>query len=350
MRTIFVLLLLLAGGLVAVLDFGVADDYLPIDRISAEPFIKAELRRTGDPQTLGAEVEEALDAGEYDDAEGYAEIADYLGVALPEAAQKKLDAARAPGVRLVEQTGSFFEGFLTGEGSDAASFAGAITSDLTVVGDVRDISTEGPKMLQGEPYSEFILGLSVVGLGVTSVAIASGGVGLPARVGVSILKVAKRAGTLTASFTRELTKMTREAVNFPALTKTLQGLRLDDAQATRRAVSAYAENLKGARLFPVLGQMDALQRAVGPAESVRLLKYVENSRDLENLVKMSQVTGKKTRGVIGLTGRTSLRAFKSTFNLLRLAVDYIASVVIGLLSLVFLVLFGRRRRRRRRRT
>jgi hypothetical protein len=73
---------------------------------------------------------------------------------------------------VVRNTYQFGEGFVTGKGDSTAGIAGAVTSDLTVIGDLRDIALEGGKMIAGEEYSELILGLSVVGIGVTAATIA----------------------------------------------------------------------------------------------------------------------------------------------------------------------------------
>ena len=76
-------------------------------------------------------------------------------------------------------------------------------------------------------------------------------------------------------------------------------------------------------LTPLLDDMASLEKSVGPAESVKLLKHVETTEDLAKITKMSGKLGKKTRGIIELTGKTSLRAFKTAMNLIQLALDYI---------------------------
>ena len=338
------LVIVVPGGLILALEAGLMDPLL--EDIPAETLVLQELEATVAPGELDERVQQALAEERQDDAQLYAEIAAFMGRPLSDETQARLDASLTLGARVGRSTRSFFEGFVTGEGSDSAAFAGAVTSDLTVIGDIRDIGSEGGKMVVGEEYSQVILGLSVVGLAVTAGTVATGGGGLPARVGVSLLKVAKKAGTMTASFTRELGELVARAVDFPRLRRTLDDVSLADPNATRRAIAAYSDNVRGAGLFPVLVRMDDMRAAVGPAESVRLMRYVDNTRDLENVAGMTRVLGTKTRGIIELTGKTSLRAFKGAINLIRWMLEWIWTA--GVAALGWLALWGRRALKRRR--
>ncbi len=48
---------------------------------------------------------------------------------------------------------------------------------------------------------------------------------------------------------------------------------------------------------------------------MRLLRYVRTTENLDDITAMSARLGKKTRGVIELTGKTSLRAFRTALNI-----------------------------------
>ena len=101
-----------------------------------------------------------------------------------------------------------------------------------------------------------------------------------------------------------------------------------------------------ARLTPVFKDVAALEKSVGPAETVRLLKYVENGDDLAHITKMSGKLGTKTRGIIELTGKTSLRAFKTVANLILWAAGW-AWALIAAVGAGFVGSLRRRFRRRR---
>ncbi|MEN6543592.1 hypothetical protein [Parvibaculum sp.] len=325
---------------------GFLDPYVPDDAIPADPFIRAELAQATSGSDLSRRIDKALDAGNFDDATMYADIADYMGAAIESGTAARLAREKTLSSTVVRNTGSFFEGFLTGEGGDTASFMGAITSDLTVVGDVRDIGSEGTKLINGEEYSQLVLGLSVVGLAATTATVATGGGALPARIGVSIIKVSKKAGALTIRFARDLTRMLGEAVNFERLGRTLKEVNLADSAATRHAIADYANGISMARLAPVFKDVAALEKRVGPAETVRLLKYVENGDDLAHITKMSGKLGTKTRGIVELTGKTCLRAFKTVANLILWAAGW-AWAFIAALGAAFLGSLRRRYRRRK---
>jgi len=336
---LFNLLFVVFVGLPIVFFFaferGYLDDYMDESTIPAEPFVRAELRSTVPPEKIDLAINDALDEDAYEDALMYADIAAYAGIPVSTETQQRLNDAGSLLLRVSRDTGSFFEGFLTGEGSDTAGFMGAITSDLTVVGDLRDIGEEGTKLVAGEDYSELILGLSVVGVAATGATIATGGGALPVKVGVSLVKIAKRTGRLTKAFARQLGDIIRAAVNFTQLRRTLRTVSLTDSAATRRAVSNYASKVDFSRLTPVLDDMTILQRGAGPAESIRLLSRVENANDLRRVARMSSNLGVKTRGIITLTGKTSLRAFKTFTNLVRWLFGWIWAIGSAVAALAF---------------
>lgn len=350
MRFLFSLVFfLLALPLVFMLAFerGFLDDYVDEDAIPDEPFIRAELASKTSPEDLSRRVDAALEAKAWDDAAMYAEIAIFMDMPLEPATQVRLEAENAFARRAARNTGSFVTGFVTGTGDDTPAFMGALASDLTVVGDIRDISSEGSKLARGEDYSKMILGLSVVGLAVTTATVATGGGGLPARVGVSVLKIARKSGTITAGFARDMTRLLNEAMNFDKLGDTLRAVDLADSAATRRAVASYADGISFARITPVLDDVAAIERAAGPAETVRLMRYVENTEDLARVGKMTGKYGTKTRGITEITGKTSLRAFKTAWNLILMALEWVWAIAGGIGALVATAL-GRRVARRRR--
>lgn len=325
---------------------GLLDSVVPDDLVPADPFVRAELTQKTSGSDLSRRIDTALDAKQFDDAVMYADIAAYADMPIEAGTATRLEDEKSLTRSVARNTGSFFEGFISGEGSDTASFVGAVTSDLTVVGDVRDIGEEGTKLVKGEDYSQFVLGLSVVGLAATTATIATSGGALPARIGVSLLKVAKKAGTLTVDFTKYLTRLIDEAVNFKKLGGTLRSVDLANTSATRRAVTDYAGSISMAKLTPALGEIAALQKTVGPAESVRLLKYVNNGDDLARVTKMTGKLGTKTRGIAEITGKTSLRAFKTVGNLVLWALGW-GWAIIAAIGAGFAGTLGRRLTRRR---
>lgn len=308
-RLAAVLLFLTVAGVALAYTTGIGYS-IPIEKA-----VKADLAATSSPNLVNKKIVDALERDDIADADLYFEIAKFMNYRLPPETQTKLDDAHTLSATVVRNTWEFGEGFATGEGDTNAGIAGAVSSDLTVVGDVRDIAAEGGKMLAGAEYSELILGLSVVGLGVTAATIATGGGGVVVKAGVSIFKAARRTGKFTKEFAEVLTRLTSDAVNMPLLRQTLRSTDLTDLAKTQRVFTDYGSNVRAAKLIPVLSRMSEINNAVGPAETVRLLKYVKTTENLDDVGDMTKRFGVRSRGIMELTGKTALRSFKTGFKL-----------------------------------
>ena len=79
---------------------------------------------------------------------------------------------------------------------------------------------------------------------------------------------------------------------------------------------------------------------------MRLLKYVNNGEDLARVTKMTGKLGTKTRGIAEITGKTSLRAFKTVGNLVLWALGW-GWAIIAAIGAGFAGTLGRRLTRRR---
>ena len=302
--------------------------------ISTDDAIQRELRHDASTATLEQHITEALAKDDVETADMYAEIAAYMHRPLSPAVQAKLADAHSTVATVTRGTKDFATGFVTGSGTSTAGLAGAVTSDLTVVGDVRDIGIEGKKMVAGEDYSKLVLGLSIVGLAATVATVATGGGGIVAKTGVSVLKAAKHAGTLTAGFARRLTRLVEDAVDFREVGRIAKTANLTDLRATEHAFSDVARSVKTSELLPVFRRIGTIGKNAGPAETVRLMRYVHSERDLGDIATMSTKLGKKTRGVIALTGKTALRAFKTSLNIVEFLIENIIAFGAWLLGLL----------------
>ncbi len=93
-------------------------------------------------------------------------------------------------------------GALTGEGTSGSALAGAVSSDLVTVGDVRDLIIEGAKRLVGAESDPVISALSGVGLATTLAP--------PIDSAVSVLKWARRNGALRDELGSEVVRMAQD--------------------------------------------------------------------------------------------------------------------------------------------
>ncbi|HAH10190.1 MAG TPA: hypothetical protein DCL54_14750 [Alphaproteobacteria bacterium] len=283
-------------------------------RVPFDTAVRAELLPNATPQKLNALVLDALAKDDIGEAEMYAEIAEYLNFVLPMETQDKMKEALSLGSAILRNSQQFGTAFITGTGDTTAGVAGALISDFTVIGDIRDITIEGGKYIAGQEYNQIILGLSVVGLAATAATVTTAGGGAVVKAGVSLLKLAKRTGQMTAEFAVALTRLVERAVDFPALKNTLRSTKLTDLKATQDAMTAYARTVKKAELFPVLARMSDINSAVGPAETMRLMKFVKSTGQLDDVAGMTARFGKKTRGIMLFTGKTAVRGFKVAYT------------------------------------
>ncbi len=305
--------------------------------IPVENAVKSELAAATSPAQINLKILQALEKDDVEDADMYLEVAHFLDFDVPQTTISKLADAHELSATVVRNTYQFSEGFVTGKGDSNAGLAGAVTSDLTVIGDLRDIATEGTKMLADQEYSELVLGLSVVGVGLTAATIATGG-GLIAKAGVSLVKAAKRAGRMTNEFVEVLTRLTRDAVNFPLLRQTLRGVDLSDLTKTQRVLGEYGRNVRAARLLPILTRLGDVNNAVGPAETIRLMKFMKTGENLDDVAVMTKRFGVKSRGIMELTGKIALRSFKTSFRVVEWLAGSLASLFMWIGGLVVLSL------------
>ena len=316
--------------------------------IPIEAAVKAETMEHASPAQVDQLILKALERDDIEDADMYLEVSKFLDYQTPESTIAKLNDSHGLSATVVRNTYQFGEGFVTGQGDTNAGLAGAVTSDLTVIGDLRDIATEGTKLLAGQEYSELILGLSVVGVGVTAATIATGGGGIIAKAGISLVKAAKRTGRMTSEFATLLTRLSNEAVDMPLLRQTLRSVKLTDLKQTERVFTEYGRNVKAARLLPVLNRLGDINSTVGPAETIRLLRFVKTGEHLDDVAGMTKRFGIRSRGIMELTGKAALRSFKTSFRLVEWFARSTTNLLIWIGALILITLmpnvrvFGRR--------
>jgi len=264
------------GGLATRNQVALADD--PV-RIS-DRALDARFNR----QTAEREIGEALASGDVDLAQSFVALAADRGVAVDPALIAKVKDAGVKQSSIANTAGRFVHGLWTGEPSDLASLAGTAAGDLFVFGDIRDAAREGTRYLMGERYDPWILGLAGVGIAITAATYASAGVTAPERVGLSLVKAARRTGRLNPAL---MARAAREAV------------KVEEAGG----VVALAENT---------GRIEA---KAGTQAAMDSLALAEQPQDMARLARLSAAKGGKTRAIIKLLGRAAIVLTASTLDL-----------------------------------
>lgn len=290
---------------------------------------------TVNAQSLDMEINKSIDEGRFDDARMYINIGKQHGYGLYyDQYQQKLDRLDTKENRLKNDVGNFVGGFVSGKGNSGAGLAGAITADFTVVGDIRDLHTEHKKYQENQPVDKLVASLSGVGIGLTALTIGSAGTTAPAKVGVSVVKMAKKTSQLTIRFQKQILKLSRQVfdwdtfINASRQSKGMQNM-------VRAAKSSY--NPKAVRPIERLAsQVNQIQNRTSVIDTVRMMRYVESTDDLRHLQKVTLKHGKNTKGYLKLLGKSVLRGGKILKKTAQFMIWTVSTIVSAIFSLIFL--------------
>ena len=203
-----------------------------------DPMLLADysLDRSFDAVVADREIRSALAANDPDLANSFRDLARERDVPVDPALVARVEAANSTTATAVRAAGTFGRGLLTGEPDDLVGLAGTALGDLFVFGDIRDAVREGSRLAKGEHADELVLGLAGIGIAVTAGTYASLGAGTPARVGLSLVKAARKTGRMTARMGEWVGRSLREVVDWTALRRALGGASLTEPAAAVRAV------------------------------------------------------------------------------------------------------------------
>ncbi|MGK0271173.1 MAG: hypothetical protein ACI88H_001827 [Cocleimonas sp.] len=301
--------------------------------------VSEQITQTITPTDLSNRIQEAIDNSEFEDAKSYLRIAKEYQFEIDynnfESRLKQKDKTLN---RVIKNASDFTTGFVNGKSANLAGVAGAVSADFTVVGDVRDLRNEYLKYQAKEPINELIVVLSGTGIGLTAMTVASLGAAAPAKTGVSTIKLAVKSQRLTARFQEQLLKLGRKVFNWRKFTR---GIKQDKSISSMRRAVKIAYRPKALKpLEKIAGQVNTIRKSSSTADTLYMLKYVENTNDLRHLEKVTLKHGAKTKGIFKLLGKATIRTTRVLKRTTELLLSIISSIVSGLLSLFFFI--GRR--------
>jgi hypothetical protein len=267
------------------------------------------------PAVAEREIAEALAAGDSELAASFVELARDRDIALDPALAARVTDENGAAAQTAHAAASFARGFVTGAPDDVAGLAGTAAGDLFVFGDIRDAAREGVHLARGEPADELILGLACAGIAVTAGTYATIGLGGPARVGLSLLKAARKTGRLAAPVAEWMTRALRETIDTRAF-----GTALAEASITAPAVALRAarDAVKVDRAQGVVNMLRDVGRvraAAGTRGALEGLKIAEEPRDMARLARLAEIKGGKTRAILKLAGRAAIVLTAAAMNL-----------------------------------
>lgn len=296
----------------------------PRDEIAAAEYLLS--RRT--PEDYRAAAEEALFARDEDLAYSIEALAEERSSPLPPDLKARIAAAQA---EASDRMGAdAWNGFVSGNAPNEAALAGAVAADLTGVGDVRDLYNQAAVYVSGGEVDPLLIGLATVGLGLTAATVATVGLALPERAGVSTLKAVKRAGRLSPALAREAGLVAANALDGEAMRLIGTSLaRLDVAGA--RAASARLVKPGAVTALKGLGtDVATIGSNAGYRTTVAALGTAKSARELGVIARLSGRFGKATRAVMVLGGAAFTAA-----SLLGTATAWTLSALLWIIGLGF---------------
>jgi hypothetical protein len=273
------------------------------------------IARTFDAGVAAREINAALAANDPDLAQSFLELARDRKVPVDAALAAKVEAANAGAATAQRSLESFARGFVTGEPEDLSGLAGTAFGDLFVFGDIRDAVREGTRLASGQQADELILGLACVGLAVTAGTYASVGLAAPARIGVTVVKAARKTGRIGAGLVTWISRSLREIIDWSALQRAITGAKVTDPAIAVRAAREAVKVEKAQGLVRLVSDVGRVQAKAGTQAALDGLKLAQGPRDMSRLARLAAAKGGKTRAILKLAGRGAILLTVSTFNL-----------------------------------
>lgn len=201
----------------------------------------------------------------------------------------------------------------------------ALPFELTPAGDVNALRRAGVLYLEGDTIDRLDVGLAIVGLGATGAVLATGGTSYTLKAGTSVLRMARRMGTLSAPLAARLGNLIGDAVRWD---------RMGDLATLRIRPGDMVDGAKVTELREIGASLGTIASATSVAETVSLMRYVDSAQDGARLARISTAMGGQTRGALEVLGKA--RVFRASVRLSDLTFTAFAAIyALGLQCLVF---------------
>lgn len=299
------------------------------------------------------EINAALEAKDADLAQSFVDLAAERQVALDPALIEQVKGATAEAASPKYAVASFAQGLISGEPKDGVGLAGTALGDLFVFGDIRDAVREGGRLASGEQADELVLGLACVGLAITAGTYATAGAAAPARVGLTLAKVARKTGQLGGELAVRMGRLLRGVVDWGQLRRAAAGASLAEPAVVVRAARAAVKLDRAGALVDVVRDVGRIEAKVGMRGALEGLKVAETPRDVARVAKLAEKEGSKTRAILKTLGRGAIALSVAAFDLGTWVLGALLTVLAFVSSLKSaterLTLRALRRRKERRR-
>jgi hypothetical protein len=274
-----------------------------------------KLARSFNADVAAKEIEAALAANDAELAKSFVDLARDRNVTVAPELAAKVDAEVEKANSALSTAGNFTRGLIVGEPDDLVSFAGTALGDLFVFGDIRDMIREGSHLAAGQEVDHLILGLSAVGIAVTAGTYASLGTGAPARMGLSLVKAARKTGRISSRMAESVTRSLRSVVDWSAMRKAFAGASLTEPAVAIRAAREAVKLNKADNLFRLTSDIGAVQGKAGTRAALDGLRISDSPREMARVAKLAEKEGGKTRAILKVLGRGAIALTVAAFDL-----------------------------------
>lgn len=188
---------------------------------------------------------------------------------------------------------------------------------LTPIEDLRGLAQAGVDYTTGAEVDQIDLGLSVLGLSASGLALASGGGTLPVKAGAAMAKLARGMNLLSPRLIEMAGRTIRQGIDWAALPGVRSG---DDLAAAVRADVA-------APLMDTLADLGRISETLGPSATLHLLPLVDDATDAARLARATTALGPRSLAAVEMLGKS--RLLRATLRMTDLA----ASLLVGMAAL-----------------
>lgn len=261
------------------------------------------------------EIEQALAANDADLARSFVELAHERAVPLAPELLARVEAAEKNAASASSKASAFARGLVYGEPDDLVSLAGTALGDLFVFGDIRDLVREGSRLANGQEADTLILGLAGVGIAITAGTYATMGTAVPARIGLSVVKAARKTGRLGARMGDWISSSLRHAVDGSALRRSLAGASITEPALAVRATREAVKVGKADDLLRLARDVGHVQVKAGTNAALDGLKVAQSPREMARVAKLAEKNGSKTRAILKTLGRGAIALTMAVFDI-----------------------------------
>jgi hypothetical protein len=141
------------------------------------------------------------------------------------------------------------------------------------------------------------------------------GAAAPARVGLTLVKAARKTGRLGGAMAAWINRSLREMVDWTALKGTVSARSLAQPAAAARTMREAIRVEKAQPLLRFVGDLGRVQASAGTRAALDGLKLAEGPRDVSKLARLAAAKGGKTRAILKLAGRSAIVLAVGAFDL-----------------------------------